>query len=115
MLHIESAVFFGTMSTLMVFANKYVLTNLDFNYPIFLIMVEMILNVIVLVALNNTVFNNYPEFKIDTRTVNAFVQNPFAYRFHYLIVFFYSLHAVLSLKALNGLNIPMYKNKAVSK
>jgi solute carrier family 35 protein len=108
MLHVESAVFYGIMSTLMVFGNKHLLTNLNFNNPIFIVMTEMMLNVIVIIVLNRTVFSKYIDLKINTKTVYEFMQKPVTYKYHYLVILFYCLHSVLSLKALNGLNIPIY-------
>ena len=107
MLHIPSALFYGTMSIMMVFGNKYLLSNLHFNNPIFLILAEMILNIVFILTLNHLVFKD-SEQKINTNVLLEFFQKPADFKYHLLVALFYCAHSVLSLKALNGLNIPMY-------
>lgn len=109
MLHFQSAIFYGFMSTLMVFSNKYLFSIWHYNSPIFLILIEMITNLALIIWLNRTNFLSR-EFKVDTEIKQLFdvKKNPSKCKLQFLIALFYSLHSVLSLKALSGLNIPIY-------
>lgn len=69
-----------------------------------MILMEMVLNVSFMWVVNDSFAK---EWRIDTSTVFHFLRQPSDYKYHYLVVIFYTLHSVLSLKALTGLNIPM--------
>lgn len=111
MLHLPSAIFYGSMSTVMVFSNKYLFSQWNFNSPIFLILVQMFSNLLLIFL-----FNYSPKisqnFKIDTNIKKLFQfdykNKSKVFNLRILIALFYSLHSVLSLKALSGLNIPIY-------
>jgi len=97
MLHIQSACSYGFMSISMVLANKYLLTIWQFDFIIFLILIEMLINIFIIGVLNLKLGKALFEFKFDKRMKNLIIA-----------AFFYSMHSVLSLKALNGLNVPIY-------
>ena len=97
MLHVQSACSYGFMSIVMVLANKYLLSIWKFDYIIFLILIEMLINIAVIGMLNYRAGKSLFDFKFDKRMKNLAIGS-----------FFYTLHSVLSLKALNGLNIPIY-------
>lgn len=98
MLHLPSALFYAFMSIFMVFSNKYVISEWEFNNPICLILLEMILNVIIIHIISRK----------SSISLNLGVQLESYSKYQYLIVIFYCAHSVLSLKALSGLNIPIY-------
>lgn len=113
MLHLPSAIFYGLMSTIMVFSNKYLFSEWNFKSPIFLILVQMFSNLILIFMYNSSskishnlkIDTNVKKLvKVDSKIANH--SNILSLRF--LIAIFYSLHSVLSLKALSGLNIPIY-------
>jgi solute carrier family 35 protein len=81
----------------MVLANKYLLTIWQFDFIIFLILIEMLINIFIIGVLNLKLGKALFEFKFDKRMKNLIIA-----------AFFYSMHSVLSLKALNGLNVPIY-------
>jgi solute carrier family 35 protein len=105
MLHIPSALFYAFMSILMVFGNKYLLSNWNFNNPVFLILIEMILNVGLILAVSKSQLAKASRVSIDLYAVFNLHGST---KYQYSIVVFYCLHSILSLKALSGLNIPMY-------
>ncbi|CAF0859683.1 unnamed protein product [Brachionus calyciflorus] len=113
MLHFPSAIFYGAMSTIMVFSNKYLFSEWNFDCPIFLILVQMFSN-LALIFTYNSIDKLSHNLKIDTslhKIINYDSDNPVVTKLFNLRIFiglFYSLHSVLSLKALSGLNIPIY-------
>lgn len=108
MLHLKSAIFYGLMSTIMVFSNKYLFSAWNFKSPIFLILIQMFTNITLIMWLNRS--NFLIDTKIETSISKLFdiKQNTSKFKLQLLIGLFYSLHSVLSLKALSGLNIPIY-------
>lgn len=102
MLHIQSASVYFFLSSIMVFGNKYLLTTWEFDYPIALIVLQSLLTLTILHLFNE-------KFKLIT------LQNMFSranieesLKYQFLTALFYSVHSITSLKALTGLNIPMY-------
>ena len=86
----------------MVFGNKYLLSTWEFDYPIALIILQSLLTLIILHWFND-------QFKLITvgkMFSKSNIQESLNYQF--LTALFYSVHSITSLKALNGLNIPMY-------
>lgn len=81
----------------MVLANKYLLTIWQFDFIIFLILIEMFINIFIIGALNLKMGKPLVDFKFDKRMKHLAIG-----------AFFYSMHSVLSLKALNGLNVAIY-------
>lgn len=114
MLHLPSALFYATMSIFMVFSNKYVITTWQFNNPILLILLEMFLNIALIHIYSryqnslNQNANLSSKLNIGTSPLNLSISIDSYSKYQYMIVFFYCFHSVLSLKALSGLNIPMY-------
>lgn len=98
MLHIPSALFYSLTSIIMVFGNKFLLNYWNFDCIIFLILTELILNVLCISFLNYR--NGHGIFNFQLKRDHV--------KYQLLSAFFYCLHSVLSLKALNGLNIPVY-------
>ena len=100
MLHMPSAISFFCLSTFMVFANKYLLITWEFDYPITLILAQSILTVSSLCMAKKIVKIN-TEITLLSRNFNLVKYQAFT-------ALFYSLHSITALKALSGLNIPMY-------
>jgi solute carrier family 35 protein len=98
MLHIPSALFYSLTSIFMVFGNKFLLNYWNFDCIIFLILTELILNVICISVINYRKGQGLFGFQIKNDRI----------KYQFLSAFFYCLHSVLSLKALDGLNIPVY-------
>ena len=96
MLHIESAICYGVLSSIMIFANKYLLDYWAFNYPIFLVLAQIFVTVLIAFV--------YDKGLIYELNLNKIQEN----KYYFLIAFFYSLHSITALKALKGLNIPIY-------
>lgn len=123
MLHWPSALFYGFMSIFMVFSNKYVISAWQFNNPILLILLEMLVNIAlihminyylhkngtnaILQSISQTNITNFAS-SIPSTTLNLGFNIESYSKYQYLIVFFYCFHSILSLKALSGLNIPIY-------
>lgn len=138
MLHLPSAIFYATMSIFMVFSNKYVISTWGFNNPIILILLEMFLNLLIIHSIDfyrnrrnrqhkgggtmnsggdtTILAMSYSKDDHDLIPHSPPLKKPLTLGLHletytkyqYLIVLFYCFHSVLSLKALSGLNIPMY-------
>jgi solute carrier family 35 len=98
MLHIRSVVCYGFLSFSMVFINKFLLDKWKFDYPIFLILTQMLMNICVVLA------TKMREKKF-TEIIDSIKKN---IKYEILVAIFYSLHAVTALKALKNMNIPMY-------
>ena len=128
MLHVPSALFYGFISTFMVFGNKYLLSVWSFRYPITLILLEMSLNMICIsfynakfkspsksikfspsnVNLNTDGNNNQNSIKITMSPEPEPESRSTKRLYHILTAVAYSAHSVTSLKALSSMNIPMY-------
>ena len=90
------AITYGCTSASMAFINKAVLTTYKFDFPIFLVVTQMLVAVIVLEGLRLTNIISLPKYTLER-----------GYSF-FLPSLFYALHSVLALWALSGMNIPMY-------
>lgn len=90
------AILYGLTSASMAFVNKVVLTSYHFNYPIFLVVVQMLVSIIALETLRVTGLISLPSYSLERG------------RSFFLPSLFYALHSVLALWALSGMNIPMY-------
>jgi len=91
------ALFYGTCSVSMNFLNKGIVSSYQFNYPFFIMAIQMILTITIL----------------DLLRVSGLVANLQAYTLKeglefFPASFFFALHSTLSLYALHGMNIPMY-------
>ncbi|XP_014677618.1 PREDICTED: solute carrier family 35 member D3-like [Priapulus caudatus] len=93
---IGAAVFYGVCSSSMAFLNKAVLNTYGFNYPFFIMTLQMLFSVVVLEALRLTNKVNIPAYSLARG------------RYFLLPSICYAFHATLSLVALSGMNIPMY-------
>ncbi|KAG7167246.1 UDP-galactose/UDP-glucose transporter 7-like 1 [Homarus americanus] len=91
-----AALLYGTISLSMAFLNKAVMSQYGFNYPFFILSCQMILTVTVLEVMR--AFGKFGIPKITMAAIKMFAFPSFCY----------SLHATLSLMALEGMNIPMY-------
>jgi solute carrier family 35 protein len=106
MLHVQSALLYGIMSTGMVFANKILLTKIKFNFPIVIIFVEMCIHFSVISLLGKMQVLKNIDFNIIKMITSTEKKNHGKYLV--LSVVFYILHSLSALKALSKMNIPMY-------
>jgi len=90
------AFMYGSCSASMAFANKAVLTTYSFNYPFFLVTCQMLFSIIILEALRLTGKTTLVSFTLARGWMFIL---PSAC---------YAANCVLSLSALEGMNIPMY-------
>ena len=90
------ALVYGICSASMAFANKAVLSTYSYNYPVFLVTVQMIVTIVILEILRGVSITNLPGYTLDRGRTFFFPS------------LFYALNSVLSLSALSGMNIPMY-------
>ena len=96
MLHLPSATCYGILSSIIVFANKYLLDYWTFNYPVILALIQVILTIIVILLLKKDLFAELYFHRIFENKIYLFT------------AFFHSLYLITSLKALKGVNIPIY-------
>lgn len=90
------AFIYGLSSASMAFANKAILTGYKYDYPIFIVITQMLVSIIGLELLRLTGRITLPAFTIE-RGWSFFLPSVF-----------YTLNSVLALWALSGMNIPMY-------
>ena len=90
------AFMYGACSLSMALMNKAVLNTYSFNYPMLLVLCQMIFTVTLLEFLRLTNQITLPKFTL-ARSRSFLVPS-----------IFYGIHSVLSLTALSGMNIPMY-------
>ncbi|XP_045605830.1 uncharacterized protein [Procambarus clarkii] len=93
---LSAAVLYGVLSLSMAFLNKAVISQYKFNFPFFILSCQMMLTLIIL-----EVMRALGKFGLPSITMAAVKMFAFP-------AFCYSLHAILSLVALAGMNIPMY-------
>lgn len=93
---LSSAVVYGAISLSIGFLNKAVVSEYEFNFPLFILGCQMMLTLCVLEILQLS-----GKFSLPVITFASI-------RMFALPSFCYSLHATLSLVALEGMNIPMY-------
>ncbi|XP_071545800.1 uncharacterized protein [Panulirus ornatus] len=91
-----AALLYGVLSLSMAFLNKTVINHYGFNFPFFILSCQMMLAVTVLEVMRATGKFGLPSITVSSVKMFAFPS------------FCYSLHATLSLMALEGMNIPMY-------
>jgi hypothetical protein len=99
MLHIPSAIVYFFLSSIMVFGNKYLINQWQFNYPIFLILTQILITLAGLLSIN---------LKLNLFDTNDLFSKVKSLRYQLLTALFFSLHSITALKSLVGLNIPMY-------
>jgi len=90
------AFLYGSCSASMAFANKAVLTSYSFNYPFFLVTCQMAISIIVLELLRMTGRTSLVPFTLSRG------------RMFLAPSIFYAANCVFALRALGGMNIPMY-------
>ena len=90
------AFLYGLCSLSMALMNKAVLNTYSFNYPMLLVLCQMVFTVTLLEFLRLTNQITLPKFTL-ARSRSFLVPS-----------IFYGIHSVLSLTALSGMNIPMY-------
>ncbi|XP_064078018.1 uncharacterized protein LOC135195615 isoform X2 [Macrobrachium nipponense] len=93
---VSSAVLYGVLSLSMAFLNKTIISSYGFDYPFFILFCQMTLTMCVMEFMKKSQKFHLPDVTISTMKMFC------------LPAFFYSLHATLSLLALEGMNIPMY-------
>lgn len=110
MLHFKSAAVYWSMSTLMVFVNKNIMTTWHFNFPLFLVSLEMIITIVTVIILANSRIINFPAINKlrNFLSPHQFFRTLDYFKYPILTSLFYTLHSVISLRALNGLSISMY-------
>lgn len=90
------AVGYGVCSVAMAFINKALLTSFGYNHSIFIVLCQMVFGMVLMEVLRLANVVSLPNLTVDRC------------RLLFLPSVFYALHSVLSLSALNGLNIAMY-------
>ena len=91
-----AAVLYGTCSVSIAFINKYLMTTLEFDYPVFIMIVQMVFTIIVLEILSLFGVIDMPKFTLERGKMFAFP------------ALFYGLNSVLALSALSHMNIALY-------
>jgi len=91
-----SALLYGVVSSMLTFANKALPSTFDFNYPMFIMILQMVLMQVVLVILNAIGTLKYPAI-----TLRGIWQ-------HIPVSVTYSLNATVALAALQAVSIPTY-------
>jgi solute carrier family 35 protein len=108
MLHLPSLVLYCCVSMFMVFGNKYLLNVWDFDCILLLVLTENVTNYLITSLVINFKRDKYATasggpsthriiFKLFNIDSNEFLSSVF-----------YCLNSIMSLKALDGLNIPIY-------
>ncbi len=95
----------------MVFFNKNLMHVWSFNFPVFLILFEMALNIFGILVLKATRIiqvTSLDRFKFFFLGRRHFQATLLHFKYHIIVSIFYTLHSVTALKALNGLSVPMY-------
>lgn len=106
MLHFPSAILYGVASSLMMFSTKFLMNNWSFYCPVFLILIEMLLNVITIIIIGLV---NLFDIQIVLNVKNIFELSVSSrLKYQVLIALLFSVHSVLSLKSLSELDIPIY-------
>ena len=110
MLHVKSAALYWMLSTVMVFFNKNLMNIWQFNFPLFLITTEMLVNSVAVLGLDYFRLVSFKSLnKLRTQVEKDGLLKAFSqFKYHLVVALFYSLHSVTALKALNGLSVPIY-------
>lgn len=91
-----AAVFYGVCSVSMAFINKALMTTYDFDYPVFIMVVQMMFTIFILELLSCFKWIQLPKYTLTRGRTFA------------LPAFFYALNSVLGLSALSHMNVAMY-------
>ncbi|XP_068208576.1 uncharacterized protein [Palaemon carinicauda] len=93
---VSCAVSYGLLSLSMAFFNKAIINSFEFDYPFFILFCQMAVTVCVMECVKRSGKFDLPDVTLSSMKMFCFP------------ALFYSLHATLSLLALEGMNIPMY-------
>ena len=91
-----AAVLYGACSVSIAFVNKYLMTTLEFDYPVFIMIIQMLFTIIALEILSIIGVIDMPKYTLDRGKMFA------------LPALFYGLNSVLALSALSHMNIALY-------
>ncbi|XP_034314453.2 uncharacterized protein [Magallana gigas] len=91
-----AAVMYGTCSVSMAFINKALMTTLEFDFPVFIMVIQMVFTITLLEVLSCVNLINLPRYTIQRGKSFA------------LPAFFYGVNSVLGLSALSHMNVAMY-------
>lgn len=93
---IFAAVFYGSCSASMAFANKALISSYNFDFPFLILLLQMVISVLIVEVLNIVGRAKLPPYSYE-RGRQFLIPSVCA-----------ALHSSLSLVALKGMNIPMY-------
>lgn len=93
-----SAVLYGSCSVMIAFVNKLLMTTYEFDYPVFIMMSQMLFTIILLEILSLPCIGvlSMPRYTIERGKMFA------------LPALFYGINSVLALSALSHMNIALY-------
>ena len=91
-----AAVLYGTCSVSIAFINKFLMTTLEFDYPVFIMIIQMLVTIIILEILSWFGVVEMPKYTLQRGKMFA------------LPALFYGLNSVLALSALSHMNIALY-------
>lgn len=91
-----AAVMYGTCSVSMAFINKALMTTMEFDFPVFIMVIQMVFTITILEALSCVNLIEMPRYTLQRGKSFA------------LPAFFYGLNSVLGLSALSHMNVAMY-------
>lgn len=93
---IVAAVFYGTCSASMAFANKAIMSSYNFDFPFLILVLQMLFSIALVELLMICGWTKLPPYSVERGRLFLFPSICAA------------LHSSLSLMALKGMNIPMY-------
>ena len=91
-----AAVLYGTCSVSIAFINKFLMTTLEFDYPVFIMIIQMLVTIVILEILSWFGVIEMPKYTLERGKMFAFP------------ALFYGLNSVLALSALSHMNIALY-------
>ena len=91
-----AAILYGTCSVSIAFINKFLMTTLEFDYPVFIMIIQMLVTIIILEILSWFGIVEMPRYTLQRGKMFA------------LPALFYGLNSVLALSALSHMNIALY-------
>ena len=91
-----AALLYGACSISMSFINKFLMTSLKFDYPVFIMIIQMLFTITVLEILSIFGVISMPKYTLKRGKMFA------------LPALFYGLNSVFSLSALSHMNIALY-------
>ncbi|XP_062598606.1 uncharacterized protein LOC134260038 [Saccostrea cucullata] len=91
-----AAVMYGTCSVSMAFINKALMTSFEFDYPVFIMVMQMLFTITLLEVLSCVNLIDMPRYTLQRGKSFA------------LPAFFYGVNSVLGLSALSHMNVAMY-------